>query len=148
MDLETFRDLLDMRGADLAAWTAADRQDACALLERSAEARAALGEATRIEALLARSMAADRASGALKCRLLAIPGDHPRPVAAGRSRWARRFPMPWRIGMASAAASLLFGIYAGANGALPIENADPVAAEIIDVVDIAFGSDLDEGFLP
>lgn len=150
MDLDTFQDLLDAHGADLAAWPTDDRRQAEALLGHSAAARAALEEASGLDARLARSLASERAGEALRARILAVPADHPRRDTAKKRSWPALFTRPWRIGTAAATTALLFGIYAGASGVPIFEDAylDQPAGEAIDVAALAFGSESGEDILP
>jgi len=149
MDLDEFQDFLDTHGPDPATWPAEDRRQAEALLGRSAAARAALAEAQRLDSLLARTLATERASEALRARILATAAGHARPAAA-REPWRFRFAPPWWIGAASATASLLLGIYVGVSGLPPFVPSEPppAAGEIVDVADLAFGAAIDEETFP
>lgn len=138
MNLESFEDELDRRGADLERWPADVRAGAEALLMRSEPARGLLEEARRLDALFDDVPRAE-ASAELRRRLAEIPIRYPRSEAA----WQWPFESAWRplLGLALAAA---FGVVVG--GVTPTEVADGSATEADewdDVAGVILGSDVD-----
>jgi hypothetical protein len=100
MKMERFRDLLDLRGAAVESWPAAEREAVRPLLQREPEARAALADAERLERLLARLPQGGADESASAARVLARLADLPpqrRPIlgwlrpppvfAGGRGFW-------------------------------------------------------------
>jgi hypothetical protein len=86
MNIERFRDLLDLRGAAIDFWPAAEREAARLLLASEAPARAALAEAERLERLLARLPAHDPGEAASVGRVLARLAELP-PQRRPLFRW-------------------------------------------------------------
>lgn len=124
MDLDEFRDRLDALGADPTAWPSAERAAAEALLAASADARQALAAARRLDARLFKAMGDTAASTALRGRIAAIAPAQARTAVppAGRAGW---LALPWRIGMAAAAASLVLGLAVGRSNLIPLEESEP-----------------------
>lgn len=153
MQLDAFRELLDIHGSKPEGWPPAERREVEALLGRSAEARSTLEEASRLDALLTRTLSAGKAGEGLRDRILSgipAPGGRAPSPARPRGRWLDAFTLPWRIGTAGAAAALLFGIYAGASGSVPSDASLQTAQadEVIDVAALAYGADFYEDTLP
>jgi hypothetical protein len=150
MQLDAFRDFLDIHGSDPDAWPPHERRQAETLLRGSAEARRALEEAAGLDTLLTRTLSAGTAGAELRERILAGIPARPAVHRAAPSRWLGAFTLPWRIGTAAVTAALLFGIYAGASVPAPSDASFPVAQaeEIVDVADLAYGAGFHEDNLP
>jgi hypothetical protein len=131
-DVTQFREQLDTLGADLARWPLEPRAAASALLASSAEARAALAAARRLDEQLVRA-SGGLAGPDLRARILAIPREQPR--RPGQPSGAAWLAVPWRIGMAAAAASLLLGVALGRSDLIPLEEAESA----YDVAALAYG---------
>lgn len=72
LELAEFERLLDVHGSELERWPELERRRAHALLERSEPARAALGTARRLTAVLD-ALPTPEPSAALRARLMTLP---------------------------------------------------------------------------
>lgn len=121
MNLERFADLLDIHGADIAAWPAGDIPAATALLAASADARALQHQALALEATLGRAVLPDlEPDAALRARVLALAGTAPAAAAVPdwrsqvREAFALLFPRGHAMPQfATLALALAIGIGAG-----------------------------------
>jgi hypothetical protein len=106
MTLERFAALLDAYGADPERWPDAERDEARALLDRSADARARRDAAAALDALLDRATTVQPARG-LAERILA---DAPRPRVVPLRRPLRR-QIAAVVGLAAAASLALWLVH-------------------------------------
>ena len=119
MNTERFRDLLDLRGAAVELWPAAEREAARRLLAGDAAARTALADAERLERLLARLPAggADEAAaaGRVLARLAELPPQR-RPLFRWLAAPAGAAPArPFWPQMAALAAAACLGVLIGVS---------------------------------
>ena len=133
MTPDRFEELLETKGADLATWPKDERRAAERLLADSAEARAALAQARRLDDLLAGALAPEAAGPELRDAILALPVAHPREAAR---RPGFGFGAFWRAGLGMALAAGLAGFALGITGL--VEGPKPAAAEA-DIVGLIYG---------
>ena len=115
-----FHRLLDIHGASLQRWPAAERRSAEQLLATDARARAAQDEVRRLESLLDRYAQAidERVAGRILLRLARLP-ERRRPTA-----W-QRWLLPWEElvptwpGLATFATVAVLGILMGLSSVEP-----------------------------
>jgi hypothetical protein len=146
MKLKRFEELLDRRGADLAAWAPEDAAAARALMAISPEARRQFALAETVDAAL-HATGASRASAELQQRVLAMAYAQPQeamPQRQGVTGWMRAWSGEWRgwtAGLATATAAMLLGFVLGISGAVPFQtrSSDQMAQLT------GYGADLDEG---
>ncbi|MFC0410797.1 hypothetical protein [Roseomonas elaeocarpi] len=134
MQLEGFRDRLHRHGASLDRWPAAEAAAARALLAGSAEARAALGRAQRLDAAIGASLPPleparlEQMRQGLAARVARMPLPEA-PTAAGRLLARLRPALPVGCGaLATLAACGLWLTLVQPLDALPAGAADPLAA--------------------
>lgn len=131
-DLARFRALLGAHGGRHSRWPEGSRAWIQSLLERSAEARAALAEQRRVEALLD-SDSVPAPSRALESAILAHAPRSPRrrPRSGLRDLWNALGGL--RVAGPALAAALLVGLSLGVSGVSP----EPESAEDEDLVALA-----------
>ncbi len=147
--------VLDTFGADSRRWPGAERRTLEALIEKNADARRLLGEASAMARLMDAAPAPE-ASAALKSRIVAAAirgaGRDARvvPIKAARSRTAqsasaRRMGAIWPA--AALAASFAFGLYLGAAdiGGAAVDGAFEIAMSGVSNTDADSISWLDDG---
>jgi hypothetical protein len=118
MTRETFADLLDRRGANLAVWPAEERAAAESLLARDPAARAELAAAARLATLLARAAAPAPADAAFVGRVLArVHGE--RQPRQGVLRFTPRFAFTGATGLALC---LVVGLALGLIAPVPVDD--------------------------
>lgn len=144
MRLEEFEELLERKGADLAAWPSGRRRAALRLLGRSATAREAYDRARALDGWIGDAMRPVPASAGLKARLCRIPQNRPREndrLTIGVMLKAR----PWRglcyAGSAAAMASLVAGVLVGTMQ----PPAGPGHAQMVDIASLVYGLPPDQG---
>ena len=133
MTPDRFEELLEAKGSDLATWPEDERRAAERLLADSAEARAALAQARRLDDLLAGALAPEAAGPELRDAILALPVAHPREAAR---RPGFGFRAVWQAGLGMALAAGLAGFALGITGL--VEGPGPEAAEA-DFVGLVYG---------
>ncbi len=108
MNIKTFASLLDTYGPDPANWPERKRADGLALAASDAEARAALADARRLDALL-NEAASFEADSALETAILrSAPSGKSATGPVRTVRWGG-----WAIPSGAAMASLVFGLTIG-----------------------------------
>jgi hypothetical protein len=126
MRLSRLKTLIETHGADPARWPAALRRDAEALLARSAEACAVLGEAQRFEDVLDDWQPVPPAIDAagLAARIAATPQPRPAPSADRQRDW--RISIGWSrfAGLATACAVGFVLGWTGLVGSAHLPDAD------------------------
>ena len=144
MTLERLSLLLDVYGSHVERWPPADRRAAEALLAASANARARLAAAKRLDALLDQAMSAVPSPALRKRVLAAAPGGSARTRAV---RWWRSRPAlaAAASGMALAASLALWLVRAPAPGA-PLTSDALTQLESFDVPTDALLADTTLGF--
>lgn len=145
VDLARLGRILEAYGADPEAWPAAERDEALALLARSAEARALRERAARLDRLLDQAPALEP-SPELKARVLAAANQAAPSWRQRLSAWTFAlwpFGPVWRPATALALAAL-FGVTLGTVAPLPslVGGADR-ALLVEDISMLTFGPDLD-----
>ena len=131
MTPDRFEELLEAKGADLAAWPEAERRAAERLLADSAEARAALAQARSLDDLLAGALAPEAAGPDLRDAILALPVAHPREAAR---RPGFGFRAVWQAGLGMALAAGLAGFALGITGLVERPGPPPQEADIAGLV--------------
>jgi hypothetical protein len=132
MELARFRRLLDIRGADIQSWPAAERRAARDLLEASTDAVRAHDEAAQLDRLFRSARSA--VSEASVQRVLGAVASPPRRKEAIEPRWER----PWT------STALLAGM-AALGAAVGLLDLAPLASEPFDLVELMFDSGLVQG---
>ncbi len=103
MDTARFRDLLDLRGADLSAWPEADRRAARELMARDESAQAAWDGASAVDALIGAATRIEPAPVGLATRIVASASD----TGVTLPGWMSGLKLLLGGGMASIAASAI-----------------------------------------
>jgi hypothetical protein len=132
MDLARFRRLLDIRGADLQSWPAAERRAAQALLAASGDAVRARDEAAQLDRLFQSARSA--VSEASVQRVLGAVATLPRREAAAEPRCERLW-----TSTALLAGMAVLGIVFGLFDLAPLATAPP------DLVELMFDTGLVQG---
>jgi hypothetical protein len=132
MDLARFRRLLDIRGADLQSWPAAERQAAQALLAESGDAVRARDDAAQLDRLFQSARSA--VSEASVQRVLGAVATLPRREAAAKPRCERLW-----TSTALFAGMAVLGIVVGLFDLAPLATAPP------DLVELMFDTGLVQG---
>ena len=136
MNRDRFEQLLEAKGADLAAWPERERRAAERLLAESAEARTALDQARALDGLLSATLAPVPAGQDLRDAILALPLDHPRgadPRGAAR-RPDLGFRAFWQAGLGMTLAAGLAGFALGITGLVERPGSSFEEAEITSLV--------------
>ncbi|HZH27496.1 MAG TPA: hypothetical protein VEY95_09980 [Azospirillaceae bacterium] len=131
MDIERFRDGLDVHGPDLRRWPVDLAAEAQALLASSGAARGLLEAAQAVEAYLS-APPGPPASAELRARILAAATAQ---ATVRRVQPARRFVRWGPVGAAAVAASLLGGLVIGLGNASRAGAAIPDA----EIAELLFG---------
>ena len=151
MDRERFRALLDAHGADPRRWPKEARAAMEAFCAQDAGARAILAEAEALEAAIAEAAAPAAAPGLQEAILAAARAEPKGADAPARAHAAANDNAPASRWLAAGmlAASLLFGVWLGLSGALPLlDGLLPGASDpLSEIVRLAAAPD-DEGDLP
>lgn len=141
MRMSRFERLLDAHGADLSRWPDADRAAGERLLAESAEARALVADAERLDRMLRDGLAAGAASARLRQAVRDIPLENPHKPAPVRG-WSWSVGLAWGSGFAAVAASAVLGFVVG-MAELPTAQPEPEA----DIAGLVYGPSFDRGDL-
>lgn len=121
MDLVAFEELLDRHGGDLAIWPREERGAALALLDTSAEARAALADMQLVEATLRADRPAPASGGVVAARAMRQPQQRPTRPGPRRAGWA-----------VAASCVLALGFYLGGSAVNRDEGPEHVVAAALE----------------
>jgi len=135
MDLLRFRQIVEAYGGEPSRWPEAERESALALLEGSAEARAARDDAGRLDALLDRAPRQAPSAALIGAVMAARPRSG--------SRWRSLFVIvPGWQPVAVLMLAAVLGLGLGATGTLIPADGEAV---LVDVALLDAGIDPDEG---
>jgi hypothetical protein len=132
MEIARFRRLLDIRGADIQSWPAAERRAAQDLLAASTEAVRARDEAAQLDRLFRSARTA--VSEASTQRVLGALANPPPRKQAVEPRWAR----PWT-------STVLLAGMAALGAVVGLFDLAPLATEPFDLVELMFDTGLVQG---
>jgi hypothetical protein len=132
MELARFRRLLDIHGAEIQSWPAAERRAARDLLANSAAARRARDEASQLDRLFRSARSA--VSEAAAQRVLGALANPPQRQAAVAPRWERRWT----------STALLAGMVA-LGAVVELFDLAPLTPASADLVELMFDTGLVQG---